>query len=213
MDDCCNSKQKELTALPENQKIVLKVALFINLAMFVLEFIYGTQAKSTSLLADSLDMLGDSIVYGVSLYAIGKSVRWNGSVSLAKGLVMAAFGFWVIGNAIYRFLHPALPIAETMGWVGTLALIANLICAIMLLRFRNADINMRSTWLCSRNDVIANVGVLIAAELVAVTGSQYPDLFVGGIIASLVLHSAYFVLTEAFAALKTTKSESVQFTR
>ena len=206
MDDCCNAKEAELTALPERQKKVLKITLAINLVMFVLEFVYGTLARSTSLLADSLDMLGDALVYGVSLYAIGKSIRWETSVSLLKGVVMALFGFWVVGQAVYRFTTPTLPVAETMGWVGGLALVANVSCAALLLRFRNDDLNMRSTWLCSRNDVIANIGVLIAAALVSTTNSHYPDLIVGIVISGLVLVSAYGVLRGAFKEISRRKN-------
>lgn len=206
MDDCCNSKEKELSALPRQQKNVLKITLVINLVMFVIEFTFGTLAKSTSLLADSLDMLGDAFVYGMSLYAIGRSLKWNASISLIKGIIMTAFGLWVVFHAIHRFTNPELPIAETMGWVGGLALAANLTCASLLLRFRNDDINMRSTWICSRNDVIANLGVLLAAALVAVTNTRYPDLIVGLCIATLVLHSAYSVLSNAVAALRVEKA-------
>ncbi len=202
MDDCCNAKEDELRALPQKQKDVLKITLVINLVLFVVEFFYGNVAHSTALLADSLDMLGDAFVYGVSIYAIGRSAKWNGTISLIKGLVMATFGLWVIGQAIYRFISPTLPIAETMGWVAGLALLANFACAALLLRFRNDDINMRSTWVCSRNDVIANVGVLIAAALVSVTNSRYPDLIVGILIAGLVLVSAFGVLMDSASSLR-----------
>jgi len=205
MDDCCNEKESELSALPGKQKRVLWITLFINLALFVIEFVYGNLAHSTSLVADSLDMLGDAFVYGISLYAIGRSLKWSASISLVKGSVMLVFGLWAVGQAIYRFVTPSLPVAETMGWVGGLALIANLTCAALLLRFRNADINMRSTWLCSRNDVIANIGVLIAAGLVALTNSRYPDLVVGITIAGLVLSSSFVVLKDSFTFLDSRK--------
>lgn len=202
VDDCCNAKEAELSALPQKQKNVLKITLVINLVLFGIEFFYGTIAHSTSLLADSLDMLGDAFVYGISLYAIGRSTKWNASISMAKGVTMTIFGVWVVGQAVYRFISPAMPTAETMGWVAGLALLANLSCAALLLRFRNDDINMRSTWLCSRNDVIANLGVLVAAAFVAVTNSRYPDLIVGVGIAILVLSSAYGVLRESSTTLK-----------
>ncbi len=202
MDDCCNAKIDELSSLPEHQKKVLKIVLAVNLTMFLIEFVYGNIARSTALVADSLDMLGDAFVYAISLYAIGRSIKWNAAISLTKGMVMTAFGLWVIAQAVYRFFEPILPIAETMGWVGGLALLSNLFCAALLLKFRNGDINMRSTWLCSRNDVIANLGVLIAGGLVAITASPYPDLIVGFAIAALVLSSAYQVLKQSLAAFR-----------
>jgi len=200
MDACCNAKATELQGLVGRQRKVLWVVLAINLVMFVLEAAYGWIARSTSLLADSLDMLGDALVYGFSLFVIGRSVRWSSSVSFFKGVIMAAFGVGVIGQAVYRFVTPGLPVAETMGWVGAVALAANLTCAVLLLRHRDDDLNMRSTWLCSRNDVIANIGVLAAAGAVALTQSRYPDLFVGLVIAGLVLKSSYQVLQESVAA-------------
>jgi cation diffusion facilitator family transporter len=202
MDKCCNEKSIELRALAVNQKRVLWAVLFINILMFLIEGIYGLNAQSTSLLADSLDMLGDAFVYGVSLFVIGKTPRWNASVSLLKGIVMALFGLGVIAQAIYRFFTPSFPLAEVMGWVGGLALIANFVCAILLLKHRNDDINMRSTWLCSRNDVIVNLGVLAAAGAVALTQSKYPDLLVGVAVSALVLRSAFYILKESLGALR-----------
>jgi cation diffusion facilitator family transporter len=201
MDDCCSSKETELRNLPERQKGVLKIVLVINLSMFFVESRYGIISRSTSLLADSLDMLGDAFVYAFSLYVIGRSQRQNSLVSLLKGLIMALFGVGVIGQAVYRYFSPGVPMAETMGIVGAAALLANLACAFLLLRHRHDDINMRSTWLCSRNDVIANIGVLIAACLVGTTRSKYPDLIVGIAISFLVLRSSVFVIKEATAAL------------
>lgn len=198
MNDCCSTKEAELQALSKRQKYVLKIVLVINFAMFLIEAVYGVLAQSTALLADSLDMLGDALVYAFSLYVIGKSVKWNALVSFMKGIMMTAFAFGVIGQAVYRFIVPTFPTAETMGWVGSLALISNIICAILLLQHRNDDINMRSTWLCSRNDVVANLGVLIAAGAVAMTNSKYPDLLVGMAIAALVLKSAYCVLRDSW---------------
>ena len=115
---------------------------------------------------------------------------------------MAAFGLGVLANAGLRYFSPDFPVAETMGLIGTAAMIANIICAILLLRHRKDDINMRSTWLCSRNDMIANFGVLLAAVGVAYTGSKYPDLIVGILIAVLVLRSAYSVLSESVLILR-----------
>ena len=198
---CCDSKSNELEQVAAKQSRVLWVVLFINLAMFFVEGISGFMSKSLSLMADSLDMLGDAFVYGISLYVIGRSIKWNARVSMIKGLVMATFSVGVLANANQKFLTPGIPIAETMGIVGTLALVANFICAALLLKHRNDDLNMRSTWLCSRNDVIANLGVLGAAGAVALTSSKYPDLIVGIAIAVLVLKSAFHVLKESLRTL------------
>ncbi|MFN8370386.1 MAG: cation diffusion facilitator family transporter [Bacteriovoracaceae bacterium] len=201
MEECCNAKGEELQKLAINQSKVLKIALVINLTMFFVEIIYGFLANSTSLMADSLDMLGDAFVYGVSIYAIQKGVRWTNGISLLKGILMTLFGLVVVGEAFYRFFNPNFPTAETMGIVATIALIANIICAVLLLRHRNDDINMRSTWLCSRNDAIANVGIILAAFSVAYFKSKYPDLILGIVIAILVLKSSYTVIRESLIAL------------
>lgn len=202
MDDCCNAKEAELRNLPARQKKVLKIVLVINLAMFFIEGGYSFSAHSTALFADSLDMLGDALVYGMSLYVIGRSVNWGASVSLVKGAVMAAFGIGVFVQAAYRYFGTAVPIAETMGLIAGLAFTANFICAYLLLRHRNDDINMRSTWLCSRNDVLANIGVMLAALAVWLTKSRYPDLIIGIAIAALVLKSALHVLNESIKSLR-----------
>jgi len=202
MDNCCDSKTTELINLRAQQKGVLIWVLIINLVMFLIEGGYGLLANSVALLADSLDMLGDAFIYGISLYALGRSARWNAGVSLLKGIVMVVFGVGVFFSAFQRFSSPVQPIAELMGIVGGMALVANLICAALLLRHRNSDINMRSTWLCSRNDVIANIGVLGAALGVALTGSKYPDLIIGILIASLVLKSGFQVTAESLRSIK-----------
>ncbi len=202
MEDCCNTKGEELKKLAVNQGKVLKIAMIINLTMFFVEVAYGIMANSTSLLADSLDMLGDAFVYGLSLYAITKGAQWASRLSLLKGTLMSIFGLVVVVEAFYRFITPNLPSAETMGIVATLALIANVVCAILLLRHKNDDINMRSTWLCSRNDAIANIGIIIAAFAVDFFHSRYPDLILGIVIAILVLKSSYSVLKESLHAIK-----------
>jgi cation diffusion facilitator family transporter len=199
MDDCCNDKASELKELSARQGRVLVIVLIINLTMFFIEAAYGWRAQSTSLLADSLDMLGDAFVYAVSIYAIGKNPRWTASISTLKGSVMVLCGVSVVIQAVYRYISPGLPVAETMGIVGGLALAANLICAILLLRHLGDDLNMRSTWLCSRNDVIANIGVLVAAAAVSAYHSKYPDLVVGLGISVLVLRSAVHVLQRVLA--------------
>ncbi|NDD92431.1 cation transporter, partial [bacterium] len=179
MRDCCDHKLDELADLRLGQAKILKVALGINALMFVLEFATGWFSHSTALLGDSLDMLGDAFVYAMSLYVIGKNTKWRASVSLIKGGIMSAFGLGVLIEAARRFVSPELPVASAMGVMGALALVANGTCAYLLLRHKDDDVNMRSTWLCSRNDVIANLGVLLAAGAVSLTQSKVPDLIVG----------------------------------
>lgn len=166
--------------------------------MFAVEASAGWLVNSSALLADSLDMLGDSIAYGFSLYAINRGARWTAISALLKGLLMAAFGLFVLGGVIYKLLWPVVPHAETISTIGALALLANLTCLLLLWRHRSDDINMHSVWLCSRNDIIANVGVIVAGFGVAFTHSGWPDIVVGLLIAGLFLRSAAQVLRRAY---------------
>jgi Co/Zn/Cd efflux system component len=175
----------------------LRVALWINIAMFVLEFGAGVVADSTALLADSVDMLGDAIVYGFSLYVIGRGRAWQARSALLKGGVMAAFGVGVLIEVAAKLARGITPSAEIMGSVGLLALVANGAVLLFLWRRRADDLNMRSVWLCSRNDVIANAAVLLAALGVAMTGSPWPDIAVGVGIAGLFITSAVGVVRAA----------------
>lgn len=194
---CCENKSTELAALHEKQAGVLKVVLFVNAAMFVVELTAGLLARSTALTADSLDMLGDAAVYGFSLYALHKGAMWRARAGYMKGIVMALFAVGVLGQAIYRFINQTTPDASTMGMIAILALAANLYCLFLLYSHRSDDINMRSTWLCSRNDIVANFGVIAASWLVTVFQSGIPDLLVGTAIAGLFLWSSKDVIREA----------------
>jgi cation diffusion facilitator family transporter len=177
--------------------------LLINAVMFLVEGGAGVMAHSTSLLADALDMLGDTLVYGFSLFVLARSTRWQAGAALAKGGFMLAFGLGVLAEAVFKAFHPVMPGVETMGVIGGLALIANVVCFVLLYRSRSDTLNMRSTWLCSRNDVMANVGVLIAAAGSYLWMSRWPDILVGVVIASLFLSSALHVLRQARQALQT----------
>lgn len=201
MDQCCEVKAKEIEQLHNGFGRVLWVVLAINAAMFVTEFGAGLVARSTALMADSLDMFGDAAVYGLSLYALNRSVRWRAGAALAKSLLMAGFGLFVIGDVALKVSGGVIPTATLMGGFGLLALAANLTCALLLLRFRSGDINMRSTWLCSRNDVLANLGVLVAAGMVAYTQSPWPDIGLGLLIAGIFLQSSLGVFREAVRQL------------
>ena len=197
MKECCENKASELAELRASQGRVLWIVLAVNAIMFVVEFAGGIFADSTALMADSLDMLGDATVYAFSLFVLNRSAAWRTGVVRLKGIVMAAFGLGVIGQVIANAVLDSVPVAKTMGGIGFLALCANLLCLLLLLRHRNDDLNMRSTWLCSLNDIIANGGVLMAAGLVALTQSKWPDLVIGTIIAIVFLSSAVKVLWES----------------
>jgi cation diffusion facilitator family transporter len=202
MTACCEDKSCEITGMHERHARVLWVVLLINAVMFLVESVAGLTAHSTSLLADALDMLGDAFVYAFSLFVLARSARWQAGAALAKGGIMLAFGLGVLGEAVYKAFHPVMPGVETMGVIGGLALAANLVCFVLLYRSRRDNLNMRSTWLCSRNDLLANTGVLIAAAGSYVLMSRWPDILVGVIIASLFLGSALHVLRQARQALR-----------
>ena len=201
MDQCCEAKRTELAAIRLRQGHVLVVVLAVNATMFCVEFGAGLLSGSTALLADSLDMLGDSLVYAFSLLVLHRSLAWRARAALAKGLVMTAFGVGVLLEAGFQLGAGVPPLAPAMVATGTLALMANAFCFSLLWRHRADDINLRSTWLRSRNDLIANGAVLVAAGLVAWSESFWPDVIVGIAIAVLFLRTAAFVVRESFAEL------------
>lgn len=196
MDECC-----EVREIPRGQRWVLHVVLWINAAMFLAESVAGVLAHSTALFADSIDMLGDAIVYGFSLYVIGRGVVWQARAALLKGFIMAAFGVGVLVQVAVKLAHGLAPTVEVMGAVGALAFVANLACLALLWRRRADDINMRSAWICSRNDVIGNAAVLAAAGAVAATGSPWPDIVIGLAVALVFGRSAVQVVRQASRAV------------
>jgi cation diffusion facilitator family transporter len=202
MDACCETKAGELSALRGEHKKVLTIVLVINAVLFIVEATAGLLAHSTALLADSLDMFGDSLVYGFSLYVLWRSAEWKARAAVFKGVVMALFGVGVLVEVLYKIITGVVPIAETMGLIGLLVLLGNGVCFLLLYRHRSDDLNMRSTWLCSRNDIIANGAVLAAAAGVKILNSAWPDIFVGAAIAALFLKTAFAVLQESFAELR-----------
>ncbi|MEY3755710.1 MAG: hypothetical protein RLY27_2330 [Pseudomonadota bacterium] len=196
---CCQHDHK-----PSNGKIhhgryrkVLWIALIINFTMFVVEIASGVKANSVSLFADSLDFLGDSANYAISLWVLGMSVAIRAKASLIKALSMAVFGLWVLGSTVWNAATGVIPSAQTMGIIGVVAFAANLSVAGLLYVYREGDSNMRSVWLCTRNDAIGNIAVILAAIGVFGTGASWPDLIVASIMASLALHSAWSVLKHA----------------
>lgn len=202
MSGCCENKSCTLDAMRASQGRVLKIVLAVNIVMFAVETLAGLAAHSTSLLADAADMLGDSLVYGFSLYVLTRDEIWQARAALLKGLFMLAFGLGVAAEAVYKTLHPILPHGETIGLIGLLALAANTWCFLLLYRHRADNLNMSSVWLCSRNDLFANGGVILAGIAVIYSQSRWPDIIVGGIIAALFLKSAVSVLRLSIASLR-----------
>ena len=197
VDACCTDKICAIEQLRARQAATLKLVLAANAAMFIVEIVAGVLAGSVSLLADSLDMLGDALVYGFSLYVVASSPLWKARAAVLKAALMGLFGAFVLGQLVYRLVHPEVPTFEAMGAVGALALATNAACFALLWRHRSEDINMRSVWICSRNDVVANVLVLLAAWGVWAIASPWPDTVVGALICVLFLRSAFTVAREA----------------
>jgi cation diffusion facilitator family transporter len=202
--DCCSAKGVELERLARQaeQRRVLIIVLIINAVMFFAEFGAGLVAGSAALMADATDMLGDALVYGVSLYAIARSDRWKAGVAAFKGAFILILGLGILVNVAIKIQSGVPPSSSLMLVFGGLALVANLVCLGLLWRFRAQDVNMASTWECSRNDVISNVGVLAAAAMVAVTSSPWPDILIGLAMAAVVLRSAVRVLGESVPQLR-----------
>ena len=196
MDECCAVRD-----VPREQRRVLYAVLWINAVMFLAESLGGLMAHSTALVADSVDMLGDAIVYGFSLSVIQRGTVWKARAAWLKGIIMAAFGIGVLIQVAVKIIHGLTPTVEVMGVIGVLALTANLVCLVLLRRHHDDDINMRSAWVCSRNDVIGNTAVLAAAALVAVTRSAWPDILIGLLIAGVFGRSAVQIIREASRAV------------
>jgi Co/Zn/Cd efflux system component len=202
MGSCCEEKKCEIEALKDKHASVLKVVLLINLLMFFVEFISGWISGSVALSGDSLDMFGDATVYALSLYTLAR-VHLRSNVTILKGLIMILMASAVLFSAFHRTTTGGLPAADVMGLIGLMALIANSICFALLMQFRSDDINMRSVWLCSRNDLIANVAVLCSAAFAWKLKTAVPDIVVGAGIAAIFLHSSWEVLKNGFAERRT----------
>ena len=202
-DDCCASACGSKSALNDPRwRRALWIALGLNAGMFVVEFVAGASADSRSLQADALDFLGDSANYAISLMVAGMALVWRARSALVKGLTLLAFGAWVLATAIIAFIDGAAPQPETMGIVGAMALATNVGVALMLYRFRTGDANMRSVWICSRNDAIGNIAVMIAALGVFQSGSAWPDLVVAGVLAVLAMSGGWQILRHARQELR-----------
>jgi len=203
---CCPPPPLNLDPHRGNQayRRVLWAVLAINAVMFLVEIGAGLAAGSASLQADALDFLGDAANYAISLFVVGLALRYRAMAALVKGATMGAFGLWVIGIIVWHALHGTLPNAFTMGTVGLAALVANAASFGLLWAYRSGDANMRSAWICTRNDVLGNVAVLLAAVGVFGTGTGWPDVVVAAIMASLALQGAAVVARQAAEELRRT---------
>ncbi|WP_373086364.1 cation transporter [Sneathiella sp.] len=178
-------------------RLILWIALILNGGMFLVEIVAGLASGSSSLQADALDFLGDAGNYAISLFVFSMALRVRAGAALFKGLVMGLFGVWVIGTAVYHAFSGTLPDAASMGMVGAVALLVNAGVFALLWSYRAGDSNMRSVWLCTRNDVIGNVAVLLAAAGVFGTGTGWPDFIVAAIMAFLALQGAWVIIRQA----------------
>lgn len=197
----CGSNIKFDGSTPEYKRI-LKIIIVINFTMFIVELGGGILSGSMALLADCLDFLGDSVTYTISFIVIGMPLSVRAKAGLFKGISLLFIAAWVLGATGYRILVEAIPEALTMGTIGFVALGANVVSAALLLRFKDGDSNVRSVWLCSRNDAFGNVAVILAASGIFVTDSGWPDLLVAGVMASLFSYSAFQIIRQSLSELQ-----------
>lgn len=192
MSECCgvNAQDKE-------QRTLLWTVLGLNGGMFFVEFIAGWIGQSSGLMADSLDMLADAMVYMVGLYAVGKAIEYKAKAALFNGSLQLVLAGFILFDVIRRLISGSAPQSNIMLWISLLALAVNLFCFVLLSRYRTGDINMRASWICSRNDMIANVGVIVSAGLVVWLDSPMPDLVIGTIIALVIVQSSWKIVAEA----------------
>lgn len=188
---------------------ILWTVIALNAAMFAVEMTAGALARSQALQADALDFLADTMTYGLSLAVIGASLRARAMAALGKGASLSLISLWVLGSTIYRVFFLSLPRAEVMGAVAVLALAANAASVILLVRYKDGDANIRSVWLCSRNDAIGNIVVMIAALGVWGSRTAWPDLAVAGFMASLFLSSSVQILRQAWREYRSGEADAV----
>ena len=201
---CCESAGGGSTAQADPRwRRILWMALVVNAAMFVVEMVAGASADSRALQADALDFLGDAANYALSLAVVGAALAWRARAALVKSFFMLIYAGWVFASAVIAFVGGSAPDAAVMGTVGALALTANVGVAWLLYRYRTGDASMRSVWICSRNDAIGNVAVMLAALGVFGTGSAWPDLIVASIMAGLALTGELQVFRQAKAEMRT----------
>lgn len=202
MSASCCGHTATFDGLSADYKRRLWLVIAINASMFLVEMGAGTLAGSQALQADALDFLGDSLTYGISLAVIGAALPVRAWAAFAKGVSLTLMGLWVFGSTAYHVLVLGVPRAEVMGVIGILALAANVGSVFLLMRYKDGDANVRSVWLCSRNDAIGNVAVMMAALAVWGTATKWPDLIVAGIMASLFVYSSMQILRRSLRELR-----------
>jgi cation diffusion facilitator family transporter len=207
--DCCGHNAR-FDGLSADYKRRLWLVIAINAGMFLVEMGAGALAGSQALQADALDFFGDAATYGISLAVIGSALRVRAWAAFAKGISLTLMGLWVFGATAYHVLVLGVPRAEVMGVVGFMALAANLASVLILVRYKDGDANVRSVWLCSRNDAIGNVAVMIAALGVWVTATRWPDLIVAAIMAGLFLYSSAQILRQSLRELRSDESDAAE---
>jgi Co/Zn/Cd efflux system component len=211
MADCCSGGcSAGKPPVDPVYRRILWIALLVNALMFGVELVGGWASGSVSLLADAVDFFGDAANYGISLFVLGMAPIWRSRTALVKGASMGVYGVFVIGMALWHLAAGTVPQAQTMGIIGFAALAANGLVAVLLFAYRNGDSNMRSVWLCTRNDAIGNVAVLLAALGVWQAGSGLPDLFVAGVMGVLGLTAARSVILQARAEMHVVPREVAQ---
>ncbi|MEE4117497.1 MAG: cation transporter [Paracoccaceae bacterium] len=197
MAGCACGTNVRFEGVSRRYRRVLLAVIGINALMFVVEMTAGALADSQALKADALDFLGDTLTYGLSLWAIGRPLSVRAGAALVKGASLGLMGLWVLGATLWQVLSTDVPVAPVMGAVGALACAANIASVLLLLRYREGDSNVRSVWLCSRNDAVGNLAVVVAAGAVVLTGSAWPDLLVAAAMAGLFLWSSAQIVTQA----------------
>ena len=202
MSASCGCHEVNFEGLDPAYKRALIIVILINAFMFLIEMPMGFVGNSQALKADALDFLADTLTYGISLYVIGKADHLRAKVALLKGLSLLLMGMWVMGSTVYSIFYLNQPTVLIMGSVGFAALAANLISVLLLVKYKDGDANVRSVWLCSRNDAINNVMVIIAASGVWITNTGWPDLIIAGVMAGIFISGAVSIIRQARAELK-----------
>ncbi len=187
----------DATAGNQSEVRILVIVFILNFSMFVIEFSAGIISNSIALLADSLDMFADAFIYALSLYAVKQHEKWRIHAAMASGIIQLILGIGIALSALYKTFTITIPNSDLMGIYGVMALIVNAICFALLMKFREGNINIRASWICSRNDMISNVGVLLAAGLVAYFQSGIPDIVIGLLIAGIVISSSINIIKQS----------------
>ena len=204
---CCHH-DGHAPARDDGFRRVLWIALIVNAGMFLVEGVSGLLGDSVSLQADALDFLGDAANYGLGLAVLGLALTHRATAALIKGVSMGLFGLWVVGSTVHHMVVQTVPSSAVMGAIGFLALAANLGVAVLLYRHRTGDSNRRSVWLCTRNDAIGNLAVMLAASGVFASGTAWPDLAVAVVMATLALSSSYRVIAQAVGEIRSVSRPS-----